>query len=137
MADLIAIGYPDEGTAVPAKQETERLAKELVVQPDAVAAIQRDQEGTYHLVTTHRPVGAGTTWGGLRGLPLGILFFVPVLGTAVGAGLGALMGRIERSGIDKRFLEQVRALEGGRAAAAGAPARRFGHGMTGPDHQEA
>jgi uncharacterized membrane protein len=43
-------------------------------------------------------------WGFLFGL----LFFVPVLGMAVGAGMGALMGKFEKSGIDKEFQEQVR-----------------------------
>ena len=43
-------------------------------------------------------------WGFLFGL----LFFVPVLGLAVGAGLGAIMGKITKSGIDKEFQEQVR-----------------------------
>jgi uncharacterized membrane protein len=38
----------------------------------------------------------------------GILFFVPVLGMAVGAGFGALFGKLEKSGIDKQFQNQVR-----------------------------
>ena len=42
------------------------------------------------------------------GLLFGLLFFVPVLGMAVGAGLGALMGKLTKSGIDKEFQDQVR-----------------------------
>ena len=45
MADLIAIGYDDTTTAVHAMDEVGRLAKDLVIQPDAVAAIVPDQEG--------------------------------------------------------------------------------------------
>jgi len=41
MSDLIAIGYPDETTAIAAEQEAQRLAGELVIQPDAIAAIVR------------------------------------------------------------------------------------------------
>jgi uncharacterized membrane protein len=40
----------------------------------------------------------------------GVLFFVPVFGMAIGAGLGALMGKLEKSGIDKEFQKQVRDL---------------------------
>jgi uncharacterized membrane protein len=40
----------------------------------------------------------------------GLLFFVPVFGMAVGAGLGAIFGKIEKSGIDKEFQQQVRDL---------------------------
>jgi uncharacterized membrane protein len=40
----------------------------------------------------------------------GLLFFVPVLGMAVGAGLGAIMGKISKSGVDKAFQDQVRGM---------------------------
>lgn len=110
MADLIAIGYQDETTAAAAAQEAQRLAKELIIQPDAIASIVRDKEGRYHVSTSHNPVAAGATWGMFWGLLFGILFFVPVLGIAVGAGLGALMGKIEKTGVDKAFQDQVRAM---------------------------
>jgi len=42
------------------------------------------------------------------GFFFGILFFVPVLGMAIGAGLGALFGKIGKSSIDKQFQDQVR-----------------------------
>lgn len=108
LADLIAIGYPDETTAAQAGQEAERLSKDLILQPDAIAVIVRDKQGRYHVTTNHNPVAGGATWGMFWGLLFGILFFVPVLGMAVGAGLGALMGRLEKSGIDKQFQEQVK-----------------------------
>ncbi len=108
MADLIAIGYPDETTASLASEEVKRLASELIIEPDAVAAIVRDKEGKYHVSTSHHPVGGGATWGMFWGLLFGLLFFVPVFGMAVGAGLGALFGKIEKTGIDKQFQQQVR-----------------------------
>src|SRR5205814_4612440 len=108
MADLIAIGYPDETTASLASEEVKRLASELIIEPDAVAAIVRDKEGKYHVSTSHHPVGGGATWGMFWGLLFGLLFFVPIFGMAVGAGLGALFGKIEKSGIDKEFQEQIR-----------------------------
>jgi uncharacterized membrane protein len=108
MADLIAIGYPDEGTAAQAAEEARRLAEQLVIEPDAIATIVRDNEGKYHVTTSHHMVGGGATWGMFWGLLFGMLFFVPVFGMAVGAGLGALFGKIEKSGIDKQFQAQVR-----------------------------
>jgi uncharacterized membrane protein len=108
MADLIAIGYPDEGTAAQAADEARRLAADLIIEPDAIATIVCDDEGKYHVSTSHHPVGGGATWGMFWGLLFGLLFFVPVFGMAVGAGLGALFGKIEKSGIDKEFQEQVR-----------------------------
>src|SRR3954466_5768030 len=108
MADLIAIGYPDETTASLAEEEVQRLAKDLIIEPDAVAVIVRDKEGKYKVSTSRRAVGGGATWGMFWGLLFGLLFFVPVFGMAVGAGLGALMGKIEKTGIDKEFQDQVR-----------------------------
>src|SRR5436305_12818445 len=108
MAELIAIGYPDETTASLAEAEVQRLASELIIEPDAVATIVRDKEGKYHVSTNHHAVGGGATWGMFWGLLFGLLFFVPVFGMAVGAGLGALFGKVEKTGIDAAFQQQVR-----------------------------
>ena len=108
MAELVAIGYPDETTAAAAAGEAERLSKDLILQPDAIAVIVRDKQGKYHVTTNHNPVAGGATWGMFWGLLFGLLFFVPVLGIAVGAGLGALMGQIEKTGINKQFQDQVK-----------------------------
>jgi uncharacterized membrane protein len=110
MADLIAIGYPDEATAEAAADEARRLAKDLIIEPDAIAVIERDKEGKFHVHTQHHLVGAGATWGMFWGLLFGVLFFVPVVGIAIGAGLGALMGKISKSGIDAQFQDQVRGM---------------------------
>jgi uncharacterized membrane protein len=108
MADLVAIGYPDETTALEAQQEAERLAADLIIQADAIAAIVRDKEGKYKVTTNHHAVSQGTVWGMWWGLLFGLLFFVPVFGMAVGAGFGALFGKLEKTGVDKAFQEQVR-----------------------------
>ena len=108
MADLIAIGYPDETTADAAADEARRLARDLIIEPDAIAAIVRDKDGKFHVHTAHHAVGSGATWGMFWGVLFGLLFFVPVLGMAVGAGLGALMGKVTKTDIDRAFQEQVR-----------------------------
>ena len=108
MADLIAIGYPDEATADAAADEARRLAADLIIQPDAIAVIARDTDGSYHVHTTHHAVGAGTAWGMFWGFLFGLLFFIPVFGLAIGAGMGALMGKVAKTSIDKQFQDQVR-----------------------------
>ncbi len=60
MKTLVAIGYPDEGTA-----EYVRAAvaeKSDLIHVDEVAVFTRDEDGKYHVHTTHG--GAGTIWGG-------------------------------------------------------------------------
>jgi uncharacterized membrane protein len=110
MAELIAIGYPDEATAQEAADEARRLARDLIIQPDAIAVISRDADGSYHVRTHHHAVGGGATWGMFWGLLFGMLFFVPVFGMALGAGMGALMGKMAKTSIDKQFQEQVRGM---------------------------
>ena len=110
MATLVAIGYPDQGTAEQARGTVQQLESELIIEADQVAAISRDLEGKYHVHTTHggASTGGGAVWGGFWGLLFGLLFFVPFAGWAVGAGLGALFGHLGKQGIDKAFQQQVR-----------------------------
>jgi uncharacterized membrane protein len=110
MSDLIVIGYSDEQTADAAAAEAHRLAEDLIIQPDEVAAIIRGKDGEYHVHTTHHQGVGGTMWGMFWGTLFGILFFVPVLGMAVGTGLGALLSKVRKTGIDREFEDQVRGL---------------------------
>ena len=110
MATLVAIGYPDQGTAEQARQTVQELEADLIIQADQVAAISRDLEGKYHVHTSHggASAGAGAWWGGFWGFLFGLLFFIPFAGLALGAGMGALFGHFGEKGIDKAFQQQVR-----------------------------
>jgi uncharacterized membrane protein len=138
MAELVAIGYADEGSALAAEKEAQRLADELIIQSDAIAAVVRHRDGKYQVTTNHQAVGSGATWGMFWGLFFGLLLFVPVLGMGIGVGLGAPFGKLEQAGIDKEFQAQVRAmltpgtsalflvLEDGTANRAVGPLSRYG-----------
>ena len=47
-------------------------------------------------------------WGALWGLLFGALFFMPLLGAAAGAGIGALHQVLERVGITKEQMDTLR-----------------------------
>jgi uncharacterized membrane protein len=53
-------------------------------------------------------LGREAGWGALWGLLFGALFFMPLLGAAAGAGLGALHQVLERVGITKEQLDTLR-----------------------------
>jgi uncharacterized membrane protein len=110
MATLVAIGYPDPGTAAQAVETVWRLEEELIIQADQVASISRDRQGNYHVHTTHggTPTASGAVWGGFWGFLFGFLFLIPFAGWAMGAGLGALFGRMRETGIDTEFQQQIR-----------------------------
>ena len=50
----------------------------------------------------------GTGWGAFWGLVVGTLFLVPVVGTAVGASIGAISKATEGTGIRREDLEKIR-----------------------------
>jgi uncharacterized membrane protein len=110
MATLVAIGYPDQGTAEQAVQTVWGLEEELIIEADQVASICRDPEGRYHVHTTHGgiPTANGALWRGFWGFLFGFLFLIPLGGWAVGAALGAWLGNMRETGIDTPFQQQVR-----------------------------
>jgi uncharacterized membrane protein len=110
MSTLVAIGYPDETTAMAAAEEARRLAADLIIEPEAIAVISRDADGIFQVSTNHHPVGGGATWGMFWGFLFGLLFFIPVFGMAVGVRLGAVLDTVARTGIDEQFQHQAREL---------------------------
>jgi len=108
MPDLIAIGYDDTTTALQALEAIEKRAGDLKIKHDALAVIICADDGTFKTVTNQHAVGEGATWGLFWGFLFGVLFFVPVLGMVWGLGLGALMGKITKSVVDKEFEVKVR-----------------------------
>lgn len=56
----------------------------------------------------HEDTWRGTGWGAFWGLLLGSLFFVPVLGIAAGAAVGAISATTQKMGITTEQLERIR-----------------------------
>lgn len=117
MAAVLAIGYAQEGTAARAAETIRRAHTDLGLESDAIAVIVRDAEGGYRASTSHRPVERGGGSGMLWDLLFGLVFFVPVCGVAVGLDLGRVLGKIERSGINRAFQQQVRDMVTPRSSA--------------------
>ena len=108
MADLIAIGYPDETTAEAAADEARRLAQDLIIQPDAIAVIVRDKDGGYHVAHQPSRRGRRSDLGHVLGVRFGCAVFHPGLRPGHRRGAGRLMGKLAKTSIDKQFQEQVR-----------------------------
>ena len=110
VATIVAIAYPDQGTAEQAQAAVLRLEDEPVIRVEQVAVISRDVNGRCHVHTSHDgiPTAGGAIWGGLWGLLFGTLFLIPLAGWAIGAGVGARLGYLKRKGIGEDFQHQVR-----------------------------
>jgi uncharacterized membrane protein len=109
MSDLIVIGYENPQTARQAYEQVQRLQQDFVVALAGLAIVEVDADGKTHVHTPSRIVGTSAVTGALFGLLMGVLFFVPGLGL-LGGAIGALMGTLNKSGIDSEFRKRVQHL---------------------------
>ena len=96
MANLVAIVYPDEQTAPKAWETLQELQKGYNISLEDACYIVKDQQGKVSLHQMVSTAGAGAAGGAFWGFLIGLLFFVPIAGLALGAGLGGLDGQVRR-----------------------------------------
>lgn len=117
MSELIVIGYDDHDKATVAYNEVMALQGDFVVELRGLAIVTVDAEGKSHVETPQKIVGVSAASGALWGMLLGLLFFVPFVGLAIGGLMGALFGKLGKSGVNEEFRGQVQAmLKPGKAA---------------------
>jgi uncharacterized membrane protein len=117
MSDLIILGYDDHDTATRAYEEVLRLQNDHIVDLSGLAVVTVDDKGKSHVDTPGKLVSGGAASGALWGMLLGLLFLVPIGGLLLGGAMGAVMGRLGKSGIDATFRERVQGmLTPGKAA---------------------
>ena len=110
MSELIVIGYDDQAVATQAYNQVIDLQKDFVVQLTGLAIVRVDAEGKSHVETPQKIVGVSAASGALWGMIIGLLFLVPFFGLALGGAMGALMGKMSKSGIDDQFRSQVQSM---------------------------
>jgi uncharacterized membrane protein len=107
MANLIAITYPDPGTAAKAMEKVDWAAFDKQIDViDACWMSNDDGEVTVH--PGGHPVAAKAALGGGIGLVVGALFALPVVGLAAGAALGARRGKKAEHQLDDAFVESIK-----------------------------
>jgi uncharacterized membrane protein len=107
MADLIAVTFNDETTAFELRAELAKLQKEYLIDMDDIVVVTRDDKGKVKLHQAVNLTAAGAVGGSFWGLLIGMLFLNPLLGMAVGAGAGALSGKLTDIGIDDKFMKEL------------------------------
>ena len=117
MSELIVIGYDTPDQAEEARAELFTMSKEYLVEvADAVVAVA-DDKGNIKLNQMVNTWTVGATGGAFWGMLIGLIFFNPLLGVAVGAGAGALSGALTDYGIRDDFMKDVASiLQPGQAA---------------------
>ncbi|MGM0384466.1 MAG: DUF1269 domain-containing protein [Actinomycetota bacterium] len=117
MSELIILGYEDHDTAGKAYDKVLELQRDFVVNLSGLAVVRVDEDGKQRVETPGKIVGASAASGALWGTLFGLLFLVPGFGLVMGGLMGAVSGRLGKSGIDRAFKERVQSLlEPGKAA---------------------
>ncbi|GAA3511957.1 DUF1269 domain-containing protein [Actinocatenispora rupis] len=117
MSDLVAIGYRDVTTAEGAREKILDLQREGLITVRDAAIVEARPDGKIKLHQTRSTTGYGAAGGAMWGGLIGLLFFAPLLGMAVGAAGGALAGKLTDVGVDDSFMKDIGAtLQPGTAA---------------------
>jgi uncharacterized membrane protein len=84
-----------------------RLKKQKVLDLADAATVVRRADGKVKVKQAVDLVGAGAFGGAFWGMLIGLIFWMPWLGIAIGAITGAIAGRFTDIGIDDSFIKQV------------------------------
>jgi uncharacterized membrane protein len=107
MADLIAVAYPEEGTAQKVLDTLTRLGREYLIDLADACYVTRGQDGKVQLHQAVNLTAAGATSGALWGGLVGLLFLMPLAGLIVGGATGALVGKLTDVGIDDAMMKSL------------------------------
>ena len=107
MSELIVLAYADEATAKAAREKLVELQKQHLISMEDAAVVQRKPDGKVKIDQATNLVGAGALGGAFWGMLIGLLFFAPWLGLAVGAITGAIAGKFTDIGVDDEFIKEV------------------------------
>jgi uncharacterized membrane protein len=107
MSDLIAVAYPDKGTADTVRGRLMQLTVEHAIELEDAVIVDRDENGKVKLHQVHNPAARGAVGGALWGGLIGLLFLAPLLGMAVGAAAGGASGALADVGINDDFMKEL------------------------------
>lgn len=107
MSDLIVLAFDNENGAVEMRDKLASMQKQHLIKLDDAAVVVRRQDGKVKVKHAVSLVGVGALGGAFWGMLIGIIFWMPWLGLAVGATAGALGGKFTDIGVDDKFIKEV------------------------------
>jgi uncharacterized membrane protein len=117
MTHLVVLGLDSPAKAEEVFDLAGDLARQELLQLQDAAYAYRDDKGKVRIHQAVSLTGAGAASGALWGTLIGMLFLMPVAGLAIGAGTGALTGKLADVGINDDTIKQIGGqLEQGKAA---------------------
>ncbi len=107
MSDLIVLAFDSENGAIEMRDKLVSLQKQHLIALEDAAVVVRRQDGKVKVKQAASLVGAGALGGAFWGMLIGIIFWMPWLGLAIGAASGALAGKFSDIGVDDSFIKEV------------------------------
>src|ERR1700759_5155858 len=106
MSDLVAISYDSVAKASEVAGNVVQAQKQHLIELEDLVVVERQQDGKVKL---HQPsaAGAGAAGGALWGGLIGLIFFIPLLGMAIGAASGASARALSDYGGDNNFMKDL------------------------------
>ena len=110
MGNLVVIEFPEEHTAFAVRAELAKMQKEYLIKMEDVVVVTKDEKSKVKLHQAVNLTMAGATKSGsFWGMLMGLIFLNPLLGAAIGAGAGAISGKLTDIGIDDKFIKEFSA----------------------------
>jgi len=107
MSELFVVTFENETGAAEMRDALVDLQKRHLVTLEDAAVVVRRQDGKVKVKQAVNLVGAGALGGAFWGMLIGLLFWMPWLGMAIGALSGAVGGALRDIGIDDHFIKEV------------------------------
>jgi uncharacterized membrane protein len=107
MSTLVAVVFNDETTAFEMRTALFKMQAEYLIELEDSVVVTKNQNGKTRLDQAVNLTSAGAVGGGFWGLLVGMIFLNPLLGAAVGAGMGALSGKFNDIGLNDKMMKEL------------------------------
>jgi uncharacterized membrane protein len=107
MSTLIGVLFEDETTAFEMRTALLRMQKKHLIDLEDSVVVTRDAKGRIKLDQAISLTRAGAIGGGFWGMLLGLIFLNPILGAALGAAAGGIMGRFQDIGLNDEVMKDL------------------------------
>lgn len=107
MSDLVVIEFGDEQAAFEMRAELAKMQREYLIEMKDIVVVTKNDKGKIRLHQAVNLTAVGAVGGTFWGMLIGMIFFNPLLGAAVGAGAGAISGKLRDIGISNEFMKEL------------------------------
>ncbi len=107
MTDMIVLAFGTEDGAEKAREKVIEVGNQYMFGLHQIVEVVRKPDGQVKIMDEPKLTGIAALGGAFWGLLVGIIFFIPVVGVAIGAATGAIVGHFEKYGFSKAFMKQI------------------------------